>query len=153
MPQASLLDLVDAMCDQIRDAMDAATAGTDLRIQVEPGRIVNPTPPTIDVFAADDFRGTEGASMGQMSGLYRFIVRARIDTGDYDASQDILWEMMDDLSAFSVAAALADDERLGGLADDLSIETHSGHRQYVDTTESGAYLGVEWTVAVLRAYS
>lgn len=141
------------MADQIRSAMDAATAGSDLRVQVEPLRVFTPTPPTIDIFPADDFRGVEGASMGMISGLLRFTVRARIDTGDVDASQEILLDMLDDENALSIAAALMDDNTLGGLADDLSIESQSGHRMFTDTTESGAYLGVELSVIVLRAYS
>jgi hypothetical protein len=152
MPQASLVDLVEAMADQIRAAMDIATAATDITVQVEPFRVIVPTTPTVDIYPADEFRVTEGAHMGAIAGMYRFTVRARIDTAGGE-EQQILLDMLDEMSDYSVAAALADDERLGGLADDLSIESHTGHRQYIDTTEAGAYLGVEWSVLVLRAFS
>lgn len=153
MPTASLVELIEEMADQIRVAMDAATAGTDISVQVEPLRVFTPSPPTIDIFPADEFRALDGAGFGDVYGHHRFTVRARIDTGDADASQEILVDMMDDESDYCVARALLDEPTLNGLAADLTVESFPGFRQYVDPGEGGAYLGVEWSVLVARAYS
>lgn len=154
MAQSTLIDLIEAMADQIRDALDAAAAGTDLSVQVEPRRVFAPTTPTVDIYpAADDFRAVEGATMGQVSGVLRLTVRVRIDTGDQDASQDLLLDMQDDASAWSVAQALYDDATLNGHASDVYVESFSGHRAYEEFGGGGVYLGCEWTVQVWRAFS
>jgi len=150
---APLSDLVAAIADQIRNALDAATTGTDLNFQVEPVRVLKPTPPTIDIYPADEARSDEGAGFGSVSGIYRFIIRARIDTAAPDAGQEILLDLMDDESDYCIAKALYDEPTLGGLATDVNIEAFTGHTIFSDVVGDGVFLGISWTVAVCRAYS
>lgn len=142
MPQASLFDVVTALADQLRDALSSE----DLPIQVEPGIIVNPTPVAIDIYTHADLRDDTQAGMGDMSGAYRLTVRARV-TGDVDATQQILWDLMDDTHDLCLAVAIDDDPTLGGLAQEAWVESFGGFEAFGDLP------GVTWTVHVLRAYS
>lgn len=142
MSQGTLYELVSAMASQIRDAVHA----DEFPVQVEAGYLVNPTPPAIDVFAADPFRDDDGAGMGDESGVYLFTVRARV-SGDVDAQQQLLWDLMDSASDLSVAQALTEDPTLNGFADDLEVDGFSGMQSF------GDHVGVTWDVRVARAYS
>jgi hypothetical protein len=153
MATASLRDLLGEMADLLRDACATELAGTGFAIQVEPRRIINPTPPTIDVYPGDPFRDTTAAGFGSTAGRLIVTVRARIDTPDNDAAQDWLIDMMDEANDLGVAATLMADQTLSGLATSVFVEGFTGHRFYEDAAGQGAYLGCEWLVTVLRAYS
>lgn len=143
-----------AVAEEIVAVLEAAFASvTDVSVQVEPRRVFNPSPPTIDVYPADPFRILEGAGMGDVHGACVFTVRARVHTADTDAGQDVLLAFMDDDDDLCVARALLDEPTLNGYAMDLDVDGPSGYRVYVDPSGDGAYLGVEWQVKVLRALS
>lgn len=139
-----------AMADQIRSVLDDVT---DIAIQVEPKMVLNPSPPTIDIFPGDTARDPETAAMGEIGGGYIFTVRARIHTADHEASQDILVAFGDDQDDLCVPAALLADATLGGLAADMEVLSETGFSLYPDTSGEAAYLGCQWSFLVLPAYS
>jgi hypothetical protein len=142
---ATLNEVMAALATQIRTVV---TAATTLDVQVEPGMVVNPTPPTIDVWPADPPYGPD-AGFGDLVGGDRLTVRARIGTGDNDAGQDVIYDLMDHATDMSLAGAIASDPTLGGVAN-LDVEAVSGLRQYGDPGDAGLYLGFEVTVLAFR---
>jgi hypothetical protein len=139
--------MLDAMADQLRGVIDDVT---DVAVQVEPRWVVNPTPPTIDMFPADPSTDPELRAFGEMLGGDLVTVRARVDMSDNTASQDLLLAFMDDEDPLSIAAALQEDKTLGGYASSLDVRDRSG---YVRVLEGGDYLGCLWQVVVMRARS
>lgn len=150
---SSLRAIFAEMADELRNAGTAALAGTGFALQVEPRRIINPSPPTIDIYPGDPFRDTVGAGFGDMAGRLLVTVRARIDTPDNDAAQDWLVDMMDEEHDLSVAATLMDDQTLNGHVSSVHVTGFTGQRFYDDLGHGGAFLGCEWLVVLLRAYS
>lgn len=148
MPTASLIDLLDEMADTLRTAV----SDVGFPVQVEPRYVINPTPPTLDIYPADPAREDSSAGFGSIAGEFVFTVRARV-SGDQDAEQDLLLAFMDEEDDLSVATALMDDQTLNGLASSVHAEGPTGYRQYVDSRDQGSYLGCEWRVIVLRAFS
>jgi hypothetical protein len=143
----TLARMLDAMADQLRGVIDDVT---DVAVQVEPRWVVNPTPPTIDMFPADPSTDPELRAFGEMLGGDLVTVRARVDMSDNTASQDLLLAFMDDEDPLSIAAALQEDKTLGGYASSLDVRDRSG---YVRVLEGGDYLGCLWQVVVMRARS
>lgn len=136
-----------AIMDELGTVLESAL-GDDVN-QVVPRRWFNPTPPSVDIYPADPFRTEDAAGYGQVSGAYQFVVRARVNTADNEAGQDVLLAMMDDENTLCVAAALEDDQTLNGLASTVYVTGPSGFRLY-DDTGAQALLGVEWLVVVLN---
>jgi hypothetical protein len=143
----TLARMLDAMADQLRGVIDDVT---DVAVQVEPRWVVNPTPPTIDMFPADPSTDPELRAFGEMLGGDLVTVRARVDMSDNTASQDLLLAFMDDEDPLSIAAALQEDKTLGGYASSLDVRDRSG---YVRVLEGGDYLGCLWQVVVIKARS
>ena len=141
-------DLMDGMRDVLEGVFSTVT---DLAIQVDSRMTFNPTPPCIDMYPDTPWRGEETAGFGDVSGEYFFIVRARVSTADHDEAQDILLELMDDNGALSVAAALEEDETLGGHASAVHVTDQSGFTQFIDTGNQGALLGATWNVTVVAS--
>ncbi len=139
--------LLDAMADQIRTAVAAAT---DVDVQVEPRMVTNPSPPTVDMYPGDIARGTEAAAFGD-DGEFLFTVRARVDTNDHEANQDLLLAFMDDVNELSLAIALVDEPTLGGLASSLDCVDPTGYVQYPFGDLS--LIGFQFTCKVIRADS
>jgi hypothetical protein len=79
-----------------------------------------------------------------------FTIRARVDMADSEAMQDLLTELMDDVTPLSIAAALEEDPTLDGLATSVDIRSCSG---FVRVLEGGDFLGCLWQVLVTRATS
>ena len=99
----SLIAIMDEMADTIRDAVEAVT---DLDVQVEPRMVLNPTPPTVDIYPADISRDPETASFEALDGAYLLTVRARVTTADHETGQTLLLSFMDDTDELSLMAAL-----------------------------------------------
>ncbi len=137
------------MADQIREVYAAG----DLVVQVEPRFVLEPTPPTIDIYTAPSARDPETGGFGDISGAYLFTVRARIGTAAYVETYDWLEETMDDESDLSLAAALLDEATLGGLASDLDVRDPQGLRAFEHPSGDGALLGWSFTAFVLPASS
>jgi hypothetical protein len=140
-----LTDVVDEMAEKIRDAVAAVT---DLDVQVEPTLVLTPTTPCVDIFPAEPFRETDQAGFGDISGAYRFTVRARVSFADRDAGRDLLLQFMDDRHPLCIADALMDDQTLNGLVDNVEVTDPSGWRPYSTPDGAGSYVGCEWVCSV-----
>lgn len=150
MPSASLLDLIAELADTLREAITPAIED----IQVEPRRTLNPTPPSIDIYPAEQqFRGDDGEGFGEVSGSVNLTIRARVNTTDHDAAQDFLIELNDEISDIGVAAIVEEDQTLNGLATSVEVTFASGIGFYEDIPGTGALPGCHWTVKILRAFS
>jgi acyl-CoA thioesterase len=143
----TLAQILDAMADQIRDVTEQVT---DVDVQVEPRWVVNPSPPTIDMYPADPSDEPELRSFGDPLGAELITVRARVGMSDHLEVQNLLLAFMDDTDPLSVALALMDDKTLGGVAQSLDVRSRSG---YVRVLEGGDYLGCLWQVVVIKARS
>ena len=149
MAQAGLIEIMDEVADQIRAAMAAVT---DVDVQVEPRLLVNPTPPAIDIYPADTPRDREtaGFAAGDDDGYY-LTVRARVQTADNEAGQNLLLAFFDPTNTLSIGQALYDDPTLNGYASDLDIAGQTGYALY--PTEEGTLLGCQLNVRVIPANS
>lgn len=145
----SLTGIVDELAAALDDVLGTAELGEDAA-QIVPRLNLSPTGVSIDIFPADPFRTEEAAGFGEISGAHVFTVRARVE-GDVDGVQERLLQMMDDEHDLCVAAALASDQTLNGLASSVDVDGPTGFRVYADNP--GAMLGVEWTVSIIRAVS
>lgn len=146
----SLTGLMDEMADTLRTAFSAVT---DVAVQVEGRMNDNPTPPSIDIYPGDPFTGTEAAAFTDEAGEVIFTVRARVDTADNYAGQELLLAMMDITDGLSVATALQDDQTLNGHASSVYVQGPSGYVQFIDAGQQGALLGCSWSVTVIRAFT
>lgn len=151
MPEPTLLEIMAALADQIRMALGGGNGATIPGLQVEPNLLFNPTPPCIDVYPADPF--TEQTSYGLQNQEVFFAVRARVTTADTTEGQELLLDMMDVASPYSVAAAIADDRTLGGAVADLEVQPSTGFTIYTGAAggEGGKnLLGCEWRTRIVR---
>jgi hypothetical protein len=137
---------MDAMADVLTAELGSAVN------QVVPRLNFNPTPPSIDIYPGDPFTENQAASFSD-PGEAIFTVRCRATTADNDAGQDVLLAFMDGAGPLSVAAALEEDQTLGGLAGSVYVEGPSGYTIYPDSGGEGALLGCEFRVTVIRAFS
>lgn len=149
MPTAGLADILDALCDQLRNAY----ADDDFPFQVEPRLVPNPTAPTIDMYPSTPARDEDTAAFGDLAGGYRSVVRVRCGTNDYDALQDLLVEMMDDQNDLSLLAAVFDDETLNGNVSAMGLIDHSPLQVYVDLAGIGAFVGFQLDVVLIPGES
>lgn len=150
---SGLVDILDAMAEQIRDTLTPLLSATGVDVQVEAGLVASPTPPTIDMYPGDLSRDSDSRMFAadHDGGGYNFTVRARVATNDADGNSGILLALMDDESATSIAQALTDDETLGGLAASLDCVDPSGFRLYDEFGK--VLLGFQFTARVLAAHS
>lgn len=146
----SLITIMDEMADQIRSVVEAVT---DIDVQVESRMVFNPTPPCIDLYPGDTSRDELTAAFDDVTGAYVFTVRARVNTADTDAGQDLLLALMDDANALSLAGALLDEPTLNGYASSLHVRDFSGYRLFEHPSGEGAYLGFQFTTLVIPAES
>lgn len=150
---ASKTELLEAMADQIRTALEDA----DWEFQVEPRMLLSPTPPSIDMWTGgtptvSDF-GSMAATAADMSSGFIFNVRARIATNDHNAGQEILNELSDPASDLALIQALYDDPTLGGIASDLDVLSESELTVFEDIDPAKVYLGILWRFVVIPARS
>jgi hypothetical protein len=139
-----LMGLVDS---QVGDIMDAiATALEDLpQIEQSVGRMnLNPTPPCIDVYPGDPFDSMDEAGF-KPSGAYFFTVRARVDTADHEAGQDVLIAWMDRRNTSGIAALLHGQDIDG--TGSVEVQQTTGFRRYADTAD--VLLGFECRLRVI----
>jgi hypothetical protein len=147
---AGLLDVMDALADQIRNVVDDVT---DVDVQVEPRLVLNPTPPTIDIYPGDLARDAESAAFDEVSGGYLLTVRARVSTSDNTAGQDLLLAFMDDQDGLSIGQAIMDDKTLNGYAASTDVQSQTGYVLFPDPGGEGALLGCQWSVIVIPGVS
>lgn len=150
MATAGLMEIMDELAEHLRDWVSLVT---DVDVQVEPRLILNPTPPSIDIYPGDLARDLPTAAFDDISGGYLLTVRARVSTADSTAGQDLLLSFMDDQSTLSLGAAILDDPTLNGYASSVDITSQTGYVIYPDSGGEGALLGCQWTVIVLAGAS
>jgi hypothetical protein len=150
---SAITDLYDAMAAQIAEAMEAAPYD----VQVHPRMLINPTPPSIDIYPADPSRDPEsggfaGTDADAAEGMF-VNVRARITPNDRTASQDLLLQLMDPESGFALVQSLYDDPTISGHAADVELDGESGFVVVPNFDGSAALLGVIWRFLVIPARS
>lgn len=145
-----MAQIMEEMADQIRTAVVSVT---DVDVQVEPRMVLSPTPPTIDIYPGNVARDQPSAAFDDVNGGYFFTVRARVNTADQDAGQDLLLAFMDDTNDLCIAVALLDEPTLNGYASSLDVRDVSGYRLFEHPSGEGAYLGFEFTALVLAGDS
>jgi len=137
-----------AILDELANAVRAALAD-DWDFQVEPWMVVNPTPPTIDIFPGEPPTDEDYAAFGDLEGPRTFTVRARVGTADTDAGRDVLLSLMDVQDDHSIVRALEDDQTLNGLATQVDVRGGLSLAAYLTPDGIASLLGVQWTVLVL----
>lgn len=159
---SGLVAITTALADQIRSYyVGVSDADGEIAFQVEPRYIINPTPPTIDVYPGPTpARDLDTAGMGfadedgtiEDHGGYLLAVRARFGTADDDAGHELLYELCDDTEELSLSAAILEDATLDGNAASVDIQSFSGITVYPDG-DGRLRLGFDFTVRVLPAFS
>jgi hypothetical protein len=148
-------DLLEELAVVLRSVVGPAVS--EVEVQVTSRRNFNPTPPSIDIYPGDPFRDNTSASTAgfqEIGGELALTVRARVSTVDNNAGQDLLLRLMDDEDDISVAAALMEDQTLGGLTGSIIVDGNSGYIAYLEPGQEGAaLLGCEWRVRLLRTLS
>ena len=148
--KAGLIQIADALADQIRNVTEQVD-GID--IQVERGFVINPTPPTVDIYFGDVARDALSAAFDDVSGAYIFTVRARAATADVDAGMELLWRFADDTDDLCLAVAILDEPTLNGYASSVDVRDFTGLRGYEHVSGEGFYLGFQFSVWVIPAES
>lgn len=152
---ARLVDLLEQMADVLRAGFEDAEL--PFGVQVEPRMVINPTPPCVDMWPADDPRDEETSGFGptpaEIAGGKVFRVRVRIDTGDHDASQNFLLAVMDEEDELSIRTLLEDDQTLNSYATQVIVDGGTGYTIIPDLDGVNAYLGVEFQVTVMDVVS
>jgi hypothetical protein len=144
---ATLEQIVQALADAITDGVAAQDLAGEA-LQVWPFLILNPTPPCVDIYPADPF--SEQQAYGPLKERDAwFTVRARVVPADFDASQQLLLQLMDWRSDTSVAAAILTDPTLGGIVEDVLPTGPTGIIVYTPIQNEGYLVGCEWRTRVL----
>lgn len=138
--------------EEIVDALTDFVSTSDITIQVEMGMVLNPSPPTVDVFVTDPARDFTAAGFGDVAGAYQITIRARVQTADNDAGQDLLVSFMDDTDDLCLPLALLDEPTLNQKAASCHLVNVSGHRAY-ETPDGNAHLGCQWDFLITPARS
>lgn len=151
---SSLREILEAAGDQIRDVMEAEA---DWDIQVEPSMILNPTPPTIDMYpgdpSTDGSTASHAATYAQSGEGFWLNIRARVNPNDNIANQEVLLELMDPESDISLVQAIYDDPSLGGHASDINLDSTSGFVLVPKVDGSAVHVGIIWRFLVIAARS
>jgi hypothetical protein len=139
---------------QLREQM-AAILTTEMLfaafpVQVLPRRMGNPTPPSIDMWPGNggEMRDYASAGFQTVGGALLFTVRARVAAADSEAQQELLYSFCDDDDPLCVAAALMDDQTLGGYAASVDVRGPSEPTIYQDVIGDPPLLGAQWRVLV-----
>lgn len=144
-----LRDILDEMVSQVSSGLSALP----WEVQVARGMLLNPTPPAVDIYVTDPARDFTTAAFGDVAGAYQITVRARVETADNDAGQDLLISFMDDTDEFCIPLTVLSDPTLNGKAASTNLVAVSGHRAYELPDGINAHLGAQWDFVVTPARS
>jgi hypothetical protein len=145
LPNATLSEIKDALAAQLQDTLCGTADPLIEGLQVTAGMNLNPTPPSIDIYAAETFTERVGFDSWQLN----FVVRARVSSAEHEGGQDLLDTMMDPRSENSVRAALEGNDDLGGTVDSLFVGEVSGLSVFPSSGPEGSLMGCAWPVQVL----
>lgn len=143
----ALTEIMEALATQITGALSGTADPLIELLQVTPLLNNNPTPPSIDIYPADDFQSA--IAYGVSNNDLRLFVRARVTTADHEAGQTLLLRLMDPAATTSLARAIASDRSLNGKVSSLTVEGVSGFNSYADAGGEGSLMGASWTVRVI----
>jgi hypothetical protein len=149
MATGSTNEILSALADAVRDALDTVTAAENYSVQVEPFMVTAPTPPTVDFYPGDVAKGTEARAFGE-EGELLFTCRVRVNGNDNVENWQILNDLMDDNGDLSIVAAL-DAADLNGYVNSLDFRDPTGMVLY--TYGDQTLPGRQFTVMVVRADS
>jgi hypothetical protein len=152
MGPAAILDALGNQLEaQLANGLGTADPLLD-ELQVYRRMTWNPSPPTIDMYPDPEFQAQIG--MGRGNNELIFLVRARVNTPDYEGAQDLLLAMMDQQDSLSVAAAItaagtaSASKTLGGMVESVTVEGPSDFGVFTDPGGS-SLLGCTWRVRVM----
>ncbi len=151
MTDATLLEIMDALADQIRDTLAGTASPVIDELQVSPRLVITPSASAeIDIYPRDPFQ-TQTAFRQTSRELF-FTVRARVSTADHVAGQDLLLLMMDTRAPESVEQAIVGDRDLGGKVAWVAMAADdpvSGFTVYADAAGDTNWLGCEWRARIV----
>lgn len=130
---------VAEMMDSLASGLTTALASAIPELQVDNRQNPNPSPPSLDVYPGTE-PFTEQVSFGVGNRAYFFTVRARVQTSDNEAGQDLLLAMMDDGDAKSVETALY---TVSGVKNVVGPTPYAAFR---DVGGQSEWLGCTWRV-------
>lgn len=139
----------DAIAAQLTSYLIGTADPAIEHLQIDNRMIPNPTPPSIDVYPAEEFMVKAGMGKGNVE--LQFTVRARVGFSDNEGGQDLLLDMMERTGARSITAALESDDTLGSTVEDASVLSGpTGFSLFPVTGSTTEQLvGCTWTVRVL----
>lgn len=139
----------DALAAQLTEHLIGTADPAIENLQIDNRMIFNPTPPSIDIYPAEEFQEKTGMGRGNVE--LRFVVRVRVGMADHEGGQDLLLDMMERTGAASVTAAIESDDTLGGTVEDASILSGpSGFSTFpIAGSATEFHVGSTWTVRVL----
>lgn len=143
----ALADVMQALADQIEDTLCGTASPLIADLQVAPVLNIDPTPPSVDVYPAEDFM--EGLAFGKANSRYRLAVRARVSTAAHEEGQKLLLSLLDPSAATSLAQAIVADRTLAGSVSSLTVIGPSAYGIYRDAGGVGSLLGAVWTVDII----
>lgn len=148
---ATLNAILSALATQIEDNLPTVT---NADIQVWPYMVLAPSEICIDMWPADPPTDPQVAGFGQDIGDgWMVTVRARVATGDSDAGQGLLWDLMDDEADLSLIEAIMYDRTLSGNVSDMFLQAMTGARDFPDLSGESHWIGALWTLELVRARS
>ena len=98
-------EMMDSLATGLQTQLCGTVAPIIPELQVDNRQNPNPSPPSLDVYPGTE-PFTEQVAFGSGNREYNFTVRARVQTSDNEAGQDLLLAMMDDADPKSVETAL-----------------------------------------------
>lgn len=149
MPVATLAQLLDAVRDQLKEALSTE----DLPIHVESGLFRAAETPTINVYPAAPSLVQDFAAFGNLVGQWPMAIRVAVSPADIEAGEALLWAFMDDTDPLSIIAALDSDSTLGGVASDVFWGDWGGYQDITLPDVPGAHIGSTLPILVVKAES
>ena len=144
-----MIEVMNEMADLVR----AAVAGNGVDVQVEPRRVLNPTPPTVDIYVGDPAKGFDAAGFGDMAGEDIYTVRLRVGITDYEENHELLYDFMDEESPLCVPMAILQEDTLNGLVNSIDITSFSGELLFPNLEGTMVHIGCQWGFQVIPARS
>jgi len=140
-------DIFAALMTQIAGEVIPASA-EGIQVSTEGHLIWSPTPPSIDVYPAEEFQSQESFGLGNTTVFVN--VRARVNTPEHDGAQSLILSLMDPRAATSVQQAILSDQTLSGNVEQAMLSAGpSNYGIFPDPSGQGSYLGCTWTVRLV----
>ncbi len=139
---SSVAEMMTSLATGIQTHLCASTNPVIPELQVNGRQNPNPTPPCIDVYPGTE-PFTESIGFGPDQRAYNFTVRARVETVDNPAGQDLLLAMMDDATNESV------EDAIWTVTGVKSVVGPTPYAAFRDVGGQSEWLGCTWRVQFL----